>query len=378
MDFPLYVIDNWFWWLLVVFTANLLAALVFYGPLVFHKPKAHQDSSSLPPLSVIVVGRNEIDNLQRLLPLILQQDYPDFELVVINDRSYDGSHDWLHQFANEEKQITFESLNEDELHIGPGKKFALSLAVKRAKHEHLVFIDADCKPASTQWLKSFGAAYAQDKQVVLGYSPYSSEPGLLNMFIRFEAFWVAWQYLSLALLGKPYMGVGRNLGYTKSRFLQNKGFGQHMTLPYGDDDLLIQQIATRQNTAILCKPASQVLSYPKKSWGEWFFQKRRHAAASVHYTLGTKLLLGLLWMLQILPHLALLAYLIYSSFSWLNLGMYLFVQLLWWIFALTLQLRFSFFSGWWGYPLWQGLYHMVLLPIFALWGWLSPPKKRWK
>jgi hypothetical protein len=96
-------------------------------------------------------------------------------------------------------------------HLKPGKKLSITLGVKGAKFEHLILTDADCRPASRNWLKSIAENFSNEKQIVLGYGPYKKEKGFLNRLIRFDTTWIGMNYFSMALAKLPYMGVGRNL-----------------------------------------------------------------------------------------------------------------------------------------------------------------------
>jgi hypothetical protein len=174
-----------------------------------------------------------------------------------------------------------------------GKKFPLSMGIKSAKYEIVLLTDADCVPASENWIQKMQGAYNDDIEIVLGYGAYHKQPGLLNKLIRFETFHTAIQYLSYALAGKPYMGVGRNLSYKKNVFFRNKGFSSINQIPSGDDDLFINQVATSTNTAIIIDPETHTLSHSKQSWGEWMSQKYRHYTTSKYYKPIHKFLLSL-------------------------------------------------------------------------------------
>ena len=228
-----------------------------------------------------------------------------------------------------------------------------------------------------QWLKHYGTAFQQEKKVVLGYSPYTPNATPLNLLIRFEGFWVAWQYLSLAVLGRPYMGVGRNMGYSKELFLGNNGFASHSHIPYGDDDLLIQEIATGKNTAVLTSSESHVFSHPKTSWKDWLHQKKRHLAAGTRYRSFDKFLLSFIWASQIAFQGAFVLVLAFSSLSLATGGAYLLQLLLWFVLAMVLHLRFKMLNQWWLLPVLQLVYQLLLLPWFSISGWVNPPKKRW-
>lgn len=244
------------------------------------------------PVSVIVCAHDEEENIKELVPLLLQQDYAEFEVIIVEDRSNDGTFDYLLEATKANARLKMVRVESKPEHIN-GKKFALTLGIKAAKHDWVLLTDADCRPSSTQWITEMSKNFLSEAQIVLGYSPYLKRKGLLNSFIRYEGLLTGIQYIGLALLGKPYMGVGRNLAYRKSLFLQNKGFNSHLSITGGDDDLFVNEFATSQNTQISLGPDSVVYSEPKHSWGEYFHQKLRHLSVGKYYSLGDKIIVGL-------------------------------------------------------------------------------------
>lgn len=234
------------------------------------------------PLSVIISARNEAENLIKYLPSVLHQNYSNFEVIVVNDRSWDGTADVLKDFDKKYSHLKVVTVAEGDKFIA-GKKFAVSMGIKAASNEWLVFTDADCKPASENWLKGMQQPKDNNKEILLGYSPYFKKSGLLNILIRFEAFFTAVNYLSYALKGKPYMGIGRNMAYKKSLFFKNKGFAAHMHVASGEDDLFVNANATSTNTAIVIHKDNQVWSEPKTSFIAYLRQKKRHLGARKLY-----------------------------------------------------------------------------------------------
>lgn len=234
------------------------------------------------PISVIISARNEAEKLPENLPSVLEQDYPDFEVILVNDCSFDDSELVLKELSEKYTHLKVVTLTENERHK-TGKKFALTIGIKAAKNEHLLFTDADCKPASDKWIAHMAANFTGDTQIVLGYSPYYRTKGFLNSLIRFETAKTAINYLSAALAGNPYMGIGRNLAYTKTLFFKNKGFASHMHVMSGDDDLFVNQNATPDNTAIEMHPDAFTYSPAKNTFASFFVQKRRHMGVGKLY-----------------------------------------------------------------------------------------------
>ncbi|NJM25777.1 MAG: glycosyltransferase [Bacteroidia bacterium] len=244
------------------------------------------------PVSLVVCAHDEEQNLRALIPLLRQQRHPEFELIIVNDRSNDNTFDLLREAAAEDARIKVVTIDRIPDHLDP-KKYAVTLGIRTARYERIVLTDADCRPASTQWLQHMTAGLHDGKQIVLGYSPYIKEEGLLNGFIRFETLFSALQYIGFAIMGMPYMGVGRNLAYTKPLFMDNKGFNSFRKITGGDDDLFVNRHATSKNVSLCIGKEALVYSFPKKSWRAFFRQKKRHLSVGRYYKTRDKLVLGL-------------------------------------------------------------------------------------
>jgi glycosyltransferase involved in cell wall biosynthesis len=251
------------------------------GKFAFYKPTASVKSTE-EPVSVIMAARNESANLQNNLRLLLEQDYPNYEVIVVNDCSWDDSQKVLEEMQEHYKHLHVSQLFEQEKYP-TGKKFALAIGIKAAKHDILLFTDADCRPSGNQWLRLMQSRFTPGKEIVLGYSPYVTYPGLLNLYIRFETLMTAMLYFSFALMREPFMGVGRNLAYRRQVFFRHKGFASHQHIMSGDDDLFVNQAATPDNVAIEIDPASFVASEPKKDFEQYARQKSRHLTTGKLY-----------------------------------------------------------------------------------------------
>lgn len=243
------------------------------------------------PVSVIICAHDEEQNLKELVPLLLAQNHHEFEIIIVNDRSNDDTYDWLLQETKKHERLKMVNVNFKPDHVN-GKKFALTLGIKAARYDWVLLTDADCRPASKEWIHQMAGSFSDKNSIVLGYSPYSIRSGLLNAFIRFETVLTAIQYFSFARLGYTYMGVGRNLAYRKNLFLQNKGFNNHLDVTGGDDDLFVNQHAPKDQVAIMLSPATVMVSKPKTTWRAFWQQKIRHLAVGKFYSIKSKLMLA--------------------------------------------------------------------------------------
>jgi glycosyltransferase involved in cell wall biosynthesis len=290
-----------------------------------------QTTEAQPPVSIIVCAHDEEANLRELVPKLLSQDYPAFELIIVEDRSNDGSYDFLLEATNENKRLKMVRVSQKPEHI-TGKKFALTLGIKAARYDWVLLTDADCLPTNNRWIASMCEKIQGDKKIVLGFSPYVKEPGLLNSFIRFESYLTGIQFIGLALLGTPYMGVGRNLLYRKELFLDHKGFNSHLSVVGGDDDLFVNQHATEQNTVVSIGGDSVVFSKPKTTWAELLHQKFRHLSVGKRYKFSHKIVLGIFSLSWILSWFLVVPAIPFSLWPALLTGVFL-VR---WILEITL------------------------------------------
>ncbi|MDR5591065.1 glycosyltransferase [Christiangramia sp. SM2212] len=272
------------------------------------------------PVSIIICAKNEEENLRNFLPSILEQDYPDFEIIVINDASADNTLEVIEEFQNIDPRIKVVDVQNNEA-FWANKKYALTLGIKKARNQHLLFTDADCAPQSKNWIREMSRNFQPGNTIVLGYGGYFQHTGsILNKLIRFETLLTAIQYFSYARLGSPYMGVGRNLAYTSNQFYELKGFASHLHLRSGDDDLFVNEAATAHNTAICFHPDSITRSVPKTSFSEWFHQKKRHVSVAGFYKTKHKVLLAGFYIFRVLFWLMLVALLILQIYPKIVLG----------------------------------------------------------
>lgn len=285
----LYLLGIFFWISLLI----QLGFYVFIFRRILDKNEEEEGANTQGFVSVLICARNEYKHLEVLIPQLLEQNYPHFEVLIVNDRSEDASEALLATWAQQDKRLRFITIQETPNHFNP-KKYALTQGIHEARGEIILLSDADCRPASKDWIALMQSKMGKKKDIVLGYSPYYKQVGLLNAFIRYETIYTAIQYFSLAIVGFPYMGVGRNLAYRRSVFLKEGGFKGIASIVGGDDDLWINRIARADNVAISLNRNSFMYSFPKTEWRAWFRQKLRHLSVGKYYRLIPKLILGIL------------------------------------------------------------------------------------
>ncbi|RYE35712.1 MAG: glycosyltransferase [Sphingobacteriaceae bacterium] len=333
------------------------------------------DSDPQLPVSVIICARNEAENLRQNLPAILNQNYPDFEVVVVNDCSTDDSSYFLDQLKTEYNHLKVVTVTEHR-RFKTGKKFALTMGIKAAKNEHLLLTDADCLPVSANWVALMQQGFSAEKQIVLGYSPYKKTSGFLNTFVRFETVKTACSYLSAALNKNPYMGVGRNLAYTKSLFFGAKGFAAHMHLLSGDDDLFVNQNANAVNTTVQINAEAHTFSETKTNLRAYYRQKKRHMGVGKYYKIKNRVLITFDALSGILFYILLVVLLCLKIQPVLVVGLYSFRLILQCFFYPAIFRKLDAADLIWKFPL-LDLFYYLYLNVFGMVG-LATKNLKWK
>lgn len=331
--------------------------------------------SQTHPVSVVICTRDEAQNLEINLPDVLTQQYgTSHEVVIVNDNSFDDTKYFLEELQKVFKHLNPITLTQEAKHI-PGKKWPLSVGIKSSKYEVMLLTDADCRPASEWWIQKMQDAYHDGKELVLGYGAYDKKPGLLNKMVRWETYLTALQYMSYALAGLPYMGVGRNLSYRKGLFYRVKGFSSLNHIPGGDDDLFINKVATSENTAIVLDPDAFTISVPPASFNAWWRQKARHYTTARFYKPIHQFLLAAFSISHLLFYPALIVAAIFYSWklALIVFGVRFLVQ---GVIMFTTLKRFNekdLMPFFWLLDIWQWFYYIIF--SFAI---AKKPASTWK
>ncbi|UYQ93551.1 glycosyltransferase [Chitinophaga horti] len=354
--------------------------LFFFSRVAFYKRKFDEDLAPQLDMSVVICAKNEENNLARNLPTVLQQRYhqhknPAYEVIVVNDNSEDDTKYYLRSIEPGYPHYRHIELKQSAQFI-PGKKFPLSMGINGAKNSTVLLTDADCKPGSTHWLSMMSQGFTNGTEIVLGYGPYYKKPGFLNKLIRYETYFAALQYLSFAMAGLPYMGVGRNLAYKRELFFRHKGFTSHQHIASGDDDLFVNKAATSHNTSVVIHKQAFAYSEPKDTWKSWFRQKTRHMSTGKFYRFSHKVMLGLFSLSHFLFYPAMIAAIFYPPMLYWTLGIIggkLLVQSVITYFALKKLDEKDLFIYSWLMDILMFLYYVIFTPALFF-----KSKNKWK
>jgi glycosyltransferase involved in cell wall biosynthesis len=357
---------------LFCFFIGIIVIQFFYFVIVFRKfAFAKTESKTLiidtkkVSVSVIVCAKNEAENVKNFIPILAEQDYKNFEIILIDDASNDQTLEIYEAYEKQYSNIKIVRVENNEAFWG-NKKFALTMGIKATTKDYLLFIDADCYPNSKSWITEMSANFTTEKTIVLGYGAYQKiQNSFLNKIIRFETLFTAMQYFGWAKNGNPYMGVGRNLAYKKSEFFRVNGYINHMKIKSGDDDLFINEAANTTNTAICVSETSFTTSKPKMNFSDWFDQKRRHISTAKHYKFFDKFQLSLFYLSQIMFFIVAII-LFVNEYQWVTVfGLVGFRYVFTWIIVSTAAEKLDEKDVIIWYPIMEMLLIIIQLQLFV-------------
>ena len=280
------------WIIIGVYFLSLVIQLIYYL-YIFRQPYRYElkrnknvdnrlSDIKKPGISIIITAKNEAENLQRNLPSILEQDYPNFQVVVVNNGSTDNTDNVLNEMCNKYSSklyTTYIPVNSEAVN---DKKLAITVGIKAAKHDIVLFTEADTKPLTKQWVNEYAKEFIEGKDVVLGGCQLKVKKRLYKKIILYDNLMLGIKYLSMALIKKPYMGIERNMGYRKKLFFENKGFSSILNIEYGEDNLFLNKITNSKNTSALVSPESMVESSVVDRLSTWRAIKGKYLITKPH------------------------------------------------------------------------------------------------
>lgn len=320
-----------------LFLTQAIYYLGLYNKIYTHTQKENNADVNLkhPPLSVIIVAKDAANELKENLPFILEQDYPEFEVIVIYDSAADDCDDVLKLLEDKYPNLYHTFIPDSARYISH-KKLGITMGIKASRHDWLVFTESNCRPQSKRWLRQMARNFTPSTEIVLGYSNYEKASGWFNKKITFDTLLNSMRYLGMAISGHPYMGTGRNMAYRKSLYYKQKGFSSHLNLQRGEDDLFINETANEHNTRVETDPESLIrISIPKykRIWRE---EKISYMATSRLFKGTARYLIGFETCSRLLFYITTIATITISTIlhQWIIAG----IALLLWILRYVLQL----------------------------------------
>ena len=316
--------DTYTLFLLIILLVGLVMVSLYYGLMFLRvgcnkgsKLPRHEEvkASDLPSVSVVIIAHNEAEYLKESLPYLLEQDYPNYEVVVVDYTSHDDTSFVLRLCAENYSNLKPISFPED-VNMFRGKKYPLSIGIKSAKNDVILLTDPDCVPKDYNWIREMMCGYMRGASMVLGYGLVKQEKGLLNALQQYDNMAFNASYLGMALMGHPYTGSGHNLSYKRDFFFGRGGFISHYSIPDGADDLFVNQNATRSNTAVVLQRNAAVMVDSRPTFAMWHLERLHRHATRRYYGWGDKLMLAAYPLAQVLFWVSLILLLLGGIFPW--------------------------------------------------------------
>jgi glycosyltransferase involved in cell wall biosynthesis len=273
LSFPEYILA-----LLAFFALCIFVQLYFYWfPFRRATAKNKPVAANRRPVSVVICATNERSNLEKNLPRFLEQDYPTFEVIVVNDCSTDDTEALLHALKRKYSNLQISAIEPDKK-FRHDRKLGMTIGIKAARFDSILFTEADCEPQNNRWLTTMQQAFTDKTEAAIGYCRSKPRAGGVDKIRRADSLYLALFSLNAAKLGKPYRASIKNMGFSQGMFFRNKGFANYHSYANSEETIFLCRNANAENTSVMLHPDSILVSTQRLTFGQWFLQRCQYAS----------------------------------------------------------------------------------------------------
>lgn len=226
----------------------------------FMKADQGISGSYFPKVSIIAYSFTEFEETENYLEMVMSQDYPNFEVILVNEGSADSTGLLTERIGKKYGDRLYITFIPHDAHNLSRRKLAYTVGMKAAKGEIALTTASNCRIPSRRWLSEMMKPFVEDStiDIVLGYThvDFRELHGAGKWYRQMDATLTACQWIGSAMLEKPYRGDCFNLAYRRQIFFEQKGYSHTIHLVNGDDDIFLTPIMDGFNTAVAISPAS--------------------------------------------------------------------------------------------------------------------------
>jgi glycosyltransferase involved in cell wall biosynthesis len=281
---------------LAVATGGFLLLQLIYYVFVYGKVSRYrlpEENYNFPPVSVVLVTKDEQENLKERLPVILEQQYPDFEVVIVNNASSDETEFVLKVFQKIYPQLKVVNLYSEAPNKFLGKKYPLSIGIKSAKNDCVLLTNVNCVPNSLFWIMNMVRGLSQTRNTIIGFNFYEREKTLFNSLVQYDTIINAINYGGMALLGNPYKATGDNIIISREEFFNSGSFLSLYNVACGDMELYVNRITKGKKTSVILNEEAYIKTETPQSFSLWCRYKKRNIKTAYYYKFLDKLLVAI-------------------------------------------------------------------------------------
>ena len=289
------------------------------------KKRRKKNQENFPSISIIIPSRNYEEHLKELIPTLLSQDYPDFEVVVVDDCSADGTEWYLSELKLQSNKLkTSRIIQETDF----PNALVITIGVRAATKEWMIFLNPLCRVSGKDWLKSFSVGMNPNTEAVFGFIKHANTEGSMQKFFKYETFDSYMLYGSARLLGLPMPISDLNIAYKREHFLNLRGFAAVLDARFSENELFINKISNRKNSTFLMDQGSAIEYLGETDWDDELNFKQKQLLLKRKFTIGQRLFLWINTYSRAIFDASMLALLILSPWRWWIAGVWFFKNLM--------------------------------------------------
>lgn len=262
-------------------------------------------SGSLHSVSLVIIAKNDAKFLETNLDLFLNQAYENFEVIVVDDGSYDGTASLVAKYMQKYPILRLTTITPDKK-FQHTKKFAVNVGLKAAKNDIVIFTDANCYPCSKNWIDNIQAGFVDGVDVVISYANFVSDNSLLGKFIIYDKLCNFLRFSSFACFDKAIRGDFLNLAFRRDVFISSNSYRGDALSEEGIDVLPIIKLKKSKNISIIINKTSKIYVDYIDIKKEWMYYKLLYFKSMKYYSPFLKLLINIIPSVILITNLVLL------------------------------------------------------------------------
>lgn len=235
--------------LLVVFFMQIYFLLRYYLKLARHRDDDPIQNSNR--ISIILSVRNEEQHIREILDKFKEQQFEDYQILVINVHSEDNTDGILNVLAETNPKLKVTTLSQETQF---SEKQIINIGLKGASSPWIVLLTSSTGEINPDWLANMNGLLSAETDLVVAYTNIERLKGFRNLICRLERFSQFMISGAWTLAGKPFVFNENNVLFKKTMYFDTLGFRHKMNRNFANLELIFNENMKKGRVKITTNP----------------------------------------------------------------------------------------------------------------------------